>query len=160
MFIFYIVYTKHQVLLICNENKEICVANLRIKQRFYPLKNKYLGVFVLNGLSEAWELLYDILLSNPVHGEPLNAVGVIVDNRLLVAPVMIDGNDTVANNIWQVNPVATAVKIYGNCKVKVLCHDAVFVCCILRIKLPDIVSVWNDQERIFIWKRGVENFFF
>ena len=26
MFIFYFVYTKHQVLVICNENKEICVA--------------------------------------------------------------------------------------------------------------------------------------
>ena len=49
MFIFYFVYTKHQVLPICNENKEICVANLRIKQRFYPLKNKYFGVFILNG---------------------------------------------------------------------------------------------------------------
>ena len=31
MFIFYFVYTKHQVSLICNENKEICVANLMIK---------------------------------------------------------------------------------------------------------------------------------
>ena len=30
MFIFYFVYTKHQVLLICNENKEISVANLII----------------------------------------------------------------------------------------------------------------------------------
>ena len=30
MFIFYFVYTKHQVLLICNENKEISVANLGI----------------------------------------------------------------------------------------------------------------------------------
>ena len=30
MFIFYFVYTKHQVLLICNENKEISVANLMI----------------------------------------------------------------------------------------------------------------------------------
>ena len=29
MFIFYFVYTKD--LLICNENKEICVANLMIK---------------------------------------------------------------------------------------------------------------------------------
>ena len=26
MFIFYFIYTKHQVLLICNENKEISVA--------------------------------------------------------------------------------------------------------------------------------------
>ena len=31
MFVFYFVYTKHQVLLICNEDKEICVANLMIK---------------------------------------------------------------------------------------------------------------------------------
>ena len=31
MFIFYFVYTKHQVLLICNENKEIFVANLIIR---------------------------------------------------------------------------------------------------------------------------------
>ena len=31
MFIFYFVYTKHKVLLISNENKEICVANLMIK---------------------------------------------------------------------------------------------------------------------------------
>ena len=30
MFIFYFVYTKHQVLLIYNENKEISVANLMI----------------------------------------------------------------------------------------------------------------------------------
>ena len=28
---FYFVYTKHQVLLICNENKEIFVANLMVK---------------------------------------------------------------------------------------------------------------------------------
>ena len=28
MIIFYFVYTKHHVLLICNENKEIFVANL------------------------------------------------------------------------------------------------------------------------------------
>ena len=31
MFIFYFVYTKLDVLLICNENEEICVANLMIK---------------------------------------------------------------------------------------------------------------------------------
>ena len=31
MFIFYFVYTKHQVLLICNEDKEIYVANLMIQ---------------------------------------------------------------------------------------------------------------------------------
>ena len=30
MFIFYFVYTKNQVVLICNENKEIYVANLMI----------------------------------------------------------------------------------------------------------------------------------
>ena len=34
MFICYFVYPKHQVLLICNENKEISVANLMIQQRF------------------------------------------------------------------------------------------------------------------------------
>ena len=50
MFIFYFIYTKHQVLLIRNENKEICVANLMIKYRFFPLKNKYFGTFVQNGL--------------------------------------------------------------------------------------------------------------
>ena len=33
MFIFYFVYPKHQVLLICNENKEISVANLMIQSR-------------------------------------------------------------------------------------------------------------------------------
>ena len=31
MFIFYFVYTKDQVLLICNEYKEIYVANLMIQ---------------------------------------------------------------------------------------------------------------------------------
>ena len=31
MFIFYFVYTKHQVSLNCNENKEIYVANLMIQ---------------------------------------------------------------------------------------------------------------------------------
>ena len=31
MLIFYFVYTKHQVLLICNENKEIYVAKLMIQ---------------------------------------------------------------------------------------------------------------------------------
>ena len=31
MFIFYLVYPKHQVLLICNLNKEISVANLMIR---------------------------------------------------------------------------------------------------------------------------------
>ena len=50
MFIFCFVYTKHEVLLICNENKEICVADLMIRQSFFPLKNKYFGVFILNGL--------------------------------------------------------------------------------------------------------------
>ena len=32
--VFYCVYPKHQVLLICNENKEISVANLMIQYRF------------------------------------------------------------------------------------------------------------------------------
>ena len=51
MFMFYFVYTKHQVLLICNENREISVANLMIQSRgLFPLGNKYFGVFVLNGL--------------------------------------------------------------------------------------------------------------
>ena len=31
MFIFYFVYPKHKVLLICNENKEISVVNLMIQ---------------------------------------------------------------------------------------------------------------------------------
>ena len=31
MFIFYFVYTKHQALLICNENKDIYVANLMLQ---------------------------------------------------------------------------------------------------------------------------------
>ena len=31
IFIFYFVYTKYQVLLICNENKDISVANLMIQ---------------------------------------------------------------------------------------------------------------------------------
>ena len=31
MFILYLGYTKHQVLLICNENKAIYVANLMIQ---------------------------------------------------------------------------------------------------------------------------------
>ena len=35
MFIFHFVYTKNQVLLIYNENKEICIANL---MRFFLLK--------------------------------------------------------------------------------------------------------------------------
>ena len=48
-FSFNFVYAKHQVLLIYNENNEICVANL-IQHRLFPLGNKYLGVFVLNGL--------------------------------------------------------------------------------------------------------------
>ena len=53
MFTFYFVYTKHQVLLICNENKEISVANLMIQtynRGSFPLGNKYFGVFILNGL--------------------------------------------------------------------------------------------------------------
>ena len=44
----YFVYTKH--LLICNENKEICVANSMIKQSFFPLKNKY-----FLGLHSEWD---------------------------------------------------------------------------------------------------------
>ena len=45
MFIFYIVYTKHQVLLICNKNKEICIANLMKKYRdLFLLKIKNLGL--------------------------------------------------------------------------------------------------------------------
>ena len=47
MFIFYFVYTKHQVLMICNENKEISVANLMIQRGLFPLGNNYVGVFVL-----------------------------------------------------------------------------------------------------------------
>ena len=60
MLIFYFVYTKRQVLLICNENKEISVANLMIQFRgLFPLGYRYLGVFVLNGIKEcnARELL-------------------------------------------------------------------------------------------------------
>ena len=35
MFIFNFVYTKHQVLLICNDNKAIYVANLMITIEVY-----------------------------------------------------------------------------------------------------------------------------
>ena len=52
MCIFYFVYTKHQVLLICNENKEISVANLMIymyNRGLFPLGNKYFG-----GLRSEW----------------------------------------------------------------------------------------------------------
>ena len=48
MFIFYFVYKKHQDFLICNENKEISVANYN--RGLFPLGNKFVGVFVLNGL--------------------------------------------------------------------------------------------------------------
>ena len=34
MFVFYFVYTKHQVLLICNKNKEISVASDTIEVYF------------------------------------------------------------------------------------------------------------------------------
>ena len=44
MFIFYFVYTTHQVLLICNENKEICVANLMIEWRSFPLNKYFFGL--------------------------------------------------------------------------------------------------------------------
>ena len=47
MFIFYLAYTKHQVLLICTENKEIYVANLMIHLQYRGL----FGVFVLIGLN-------------------------------------------------------------------------------------------------------------
>ena len=40
MFIFHFVYTEHHVLLICNEKKEICVANLS----FFPLKNTCVNI--------------------------------------------------------------------------------------------------------------------
>ena len=51
MFIFYFVHTKHQVLLICNENKQIYVANLMIQQwfRLYIL----LGINIW-GLRSEW----------------------------------------------------------------------------------------------------------
>ena len=49
MFIFYFVYTKHQVLLICNENKEIHVANLMIQMRFIFSWELIFWVIVLNG---------------------------------------------------------------------------------------------------------------
>ena len=40
MFIFYFVYTKHQVLL-CNENTEISVANLILKGNSTPKLNQF-----------------------------------------------------------------------------------------------------------------------
>ena len=45
MFIFYFVYTKHQVLLICNEKKEIYVANLMIQEVHFLL-----GIHILGSL--------------------------------------------------------------------------------------------------------------
>ena len=43
----YLIYTKQKVLLICNENKEICVVNLMIKYRyFFPLLEYYYDYFL------------------------------------------------------------------------------------------------------------------
>ena len=50
MFISYFVYPKHQVLLICNENKEILLPIWWYNRGSFPLWNKYFGVFVLSGL--------------------------------------------------------------------------------------------------------------
>ena len=51
MFIFYFVYTKHQVLLICNENKDIYVANLMIQSvEVYFL----LGINILRSWQDNW----------------------------------------------------------------------------------------------------------
>ena len=52
MFIFYFVYTKHQVSLNCNENKDISVASWTIEIDFF-LDINYV-VFILNGLTH-WE---------------------------------------------------------------------------------------------------------
>ena len=49
MFIFYFVYTKRQVLLICNENEEICVANLMIEWSFF-----FLFRIILGGIRPEW----------------------------------------------------------------------------------------------------------
>ena len=51
MFIFYFVNTKHQVLLICNENRFL-LPIWWYNRGLFPLGigNKYFGVFVLNGL--------------------------------------------------------------------------------------------------------------
>ena len=50
MFIFYFVYLKHQVLLICNEKIKIMLPIWWYNRGSFPLGNKYFGVFVLNGL--------------------------------------------------------------------------------------------------------------
>ena len=55
MFIFYFVYTKHQVLLICNEHKEIYVANLMIHYRFIS----------------SWEYIFWGFRSEWVKGKPM-----------------------------------------------------------------------------------------
>ena len=50
MFIFYFVYTKHQILLICNKNKEIYVANFDDTIEVYFL----LGINIW-GLRSEWD---------------------------------------------------------------------------------------------------------
>ena len=51
MIIFYFVYTKHHVLLICNENKEkICCQFDDTIEVYFLLGINILGVFILNGL--------------------------------------------------------------------------------------------------------------
>ena len=50
MFIFYFVYPKHQIFLICNEIKKFLLPIWWYNRGSFPLGNKYFGVFVLNGL--------------------------------------------------------------------------------------------------------------
>ena len=50
MFIFYFVYTKQQVLLICNENEKFMLPIWWYNRGSFPLGNEYFMVFVLNGL--------------------------------------------------------------------------------------------------------------
>ena len=63
MFIFNFVYTKHQVLLICNENKEFLLPIWWYNRGLFPLGNKYLGVFILNGLKEIQLIRQCVMLS-------------------------------------------------------------------------------------------------
>ena len=50
MFILYFVYTKHQVLLICNENKRnFCCQFDDTIEVYFLLGLNMFGVFVLNG---------------------------------------------------------------------------------------------------------------
>ena len=89
----HILFCLHKIsgFVVCNENKEIYVANLMIKYRLISSRNQYFGVFVLNGLKEKCQYNWRrngilVCFTNTLHHHALRHSDVVSSSQISPAP--------------------------------------------------------------------------